>query len=74
MTSADAIKIPGFAIRIELPDAPVKLTPQIAAEPARTNGLLASVRTFAGSFSRTEKFLTALALVSLFLVIAYLSA
>lgn len=73
LAAGDTIKIPGFAIRIELPNTPVKLSPPTPAEPAQTNGL-ASVRTLLGSFSRTEKFLTALALASLFLVLVYLSA
>ena len=71
LTAADSIKIPGFEIRIELPNTPAKLSPTMAAEPEQTRGPLASVRTFAGSFSRLERFLTALALASLFLVIVY---
>jgi pSer/pThr/pTyr-binding forkhead associated (FHA) protein len=73
LTSADTIKIPGFEIRIELPNTPAKPSPTMPAEPERARGPLASVRTFAGSFSRGEKFLVALALASLFLVIAYLT-
>jgi pSer/pThr/pTyr-binding forkhead associated (FHA) protein len=73
LTAADSIKIPGFEIRIELPNAPAQFSPMTAPEPERSRGPLASVRTFAGSFSRLEKFLITLALASLFLVIAYFS-
>jgi pSer/pThr/pTyr-binding forkhead associated (FHA) protein len=71
LSAADSIKIPGFEIRIELPDAPAKSSPMTPPQPEPARGLLASVRTFAGSISRLEKFLIALALASLFLVIAY---
>jgi pSer/pThr/pTyr-binding forkhead associated (FHA) protein len=71
LTAADSIKIPGFEIRIELPNLPAKSSPMMAPELERARGPFASVRTFAGSFSRLEKFLIALALASLFLVIAY---
>jgi predicted component of type VI protein secretion system len=74
LTAGDTIKIPGFAIRVELPNTPANLAPTIAVEPERARGPLSYVRTFAGSFSRTEKFLITLALASLFLVIVYLSA
>ncbi|HKA01652.1 MAG TPA: FHA domain-containing protein [Candidatus Solibacter sp.] len=74
MNAADTIKIPGFEIRIELPDTPARLSPVMPAEPARARGPLASIWKFAGSFSRGEKFLIALALASLFLVFLYLSA
>jgi len=71
LSAADSIKIPGFEIRIELPNMPAKSSPVTAPEPERGRGPLESVRIFAGSFSRLEKFLTALALASLFLVIVY---
>ena len=74
VTAADRIKIPGFEIHIELPNPPARLSPSMAAEPERARGPLAAFRTFAGSFSRGEKFLIALALASLSLVIAYLTA
>jgi predicted component of type VI protein secretion system len=71
LSAADSIKIPGFEIRITQPNAPAEPVPMITPEPERAQGPLAFVRTFAGSFSRLEKFLVALALASLFLVIAY---
>jgi pSer/pThr/pTyr-binding forkhead associated (FHA) protein len=82
LTHSDEIKIPGFEIRIDLtnistpedrqilPPAPVVLQP---AEPARAGGPVEFLRVFGASLSTVEKFLLALALSTLALVVLYLA-
>jgi pSer/pThr/pTyr-binding forkhead associated (FHA) protein len=89
VTSLDAIQIPGFEIRIEVPE-PVKAPEQVkvdetpapppeplapeAAEPQQGALAAGSVRTFLDSFSTLEKLLIVLALLTLTLVVIYLAA
>jgi pSer/pThr/pTyr-binding forkhead associated (FHA) protein len=74
LAPADAIRIPGFEIRIELPNTSAKPIPQDTAVPERTRQPLDFARTFAASFSRIEKVLIALALATLLLAAVYLFA
>jgi predicted component of type VI protein secretion system len=69
VTPSDTIKIPGFAIGIQLPG--VSAPPDGA--PAPTRGPLAIVRSFSATFSTGEKLVVVLALATLALVAAYFS-
>jgi predicted component of type VI protein secretion system len=79
---ADAIKIPGFEIRIDLPDIPAVnsqhaaaiVVPEAAAEPVQAKGPLASLRAFGASLSKVERLLIALALVTFTLVALYFAS
>ena len=80
----DAIKIPGFEIRIELPEAPAvngqptpaaaPVPPGAAVELAPAKGPLAFVRAFVSSLSKVERFLIALALATFALTALYFAS
>ena len=74
LVPADSIKIPGFQIRIEFPNASLKVAPTVTAGPVRNRRHLESAKAFAAGFSRVEKLLIACALATVFLLAAYLSA
>ena len=84
LTPADAIKIPGFEIRIDLQDvaaaegqqapAAAAVVSETSAAPVRTGGPLESVRDFGASLSRVEGLLIALAVATLALVVLYFAA
>lgn len=83
LTTADAIKIPGFEIRIDLTKSSADKNPQTslpavavpkAAPDARAGGPLEFVRSFGTSLSRVEKFVVVLALATLALIAVYLAA
>jgi predicted component of type VI protein secretion system len=77
VTSTEAIRIPGFEIHIESgslkaerkqPAAPAS---EAAAEPVRVGGRLKSVLALGASFSKLDRFLIALALATIVLVVLY---
>jgi predicted component of type VI protein secretion system len=83
-TPADAITIPGFEIRIDLTNtsvtggaqlaaAPVPIVREADGEPLRTGGQLTILRSLGASLSRVERFLIALALATVVLVVVYLA-
>jgi hypothetical protein len=80
---ADAIKIPGFEIRIDLPEFPAvngqpaptaSVLPDAAAEPVQAAGPLAFVRAFGASLSKVERLLIALALATFALIAIYFAS
>jgi pSer/pThr/pTyr-binding forkhead associated (FHA) protein len=82
LTPADAIKIPGFEIRIDLPDAApdrktqatVPSVPETPTALERTRGPLEPVRNLWASLSRVEKLLIALAVGAIVLAALYLQS
>jgi predicted component of type VI protein secretion system len=81
VTPAEAIRIPGFEIRIESGSSigverkqAVAPPSQAAAEPARVGGRLEAVMAFGASFSKLDRFLIALALATIVLVVLYLTS
>jgi predicted component of type VI protein secretion system len=64
-TPADAIQIPGFDIRIEMPEQ--------VGSPPRAGGPLASARSFGAALSMLDKCLIALALTALSLIGIYMA-
>jgi predicted component of type VI protein secretion system len=84
LTTADAIQIPGFEIRIELPNLSAADGQQArsaapaasgtSANPAGAGGPLQFMRDLEASLSKVEKLLIALALASFVLVLVYLAA
>jgi predicted component of type VI protein secretion system len=78
LTSADAVRIPGFEIRIELPNTPGPeaqparpAIPAASVEPVRRGGPLQHLRDLSASLSKIEKLLIALALAMFALVGLY---
>jgi pSer/pThr/pTyr-binding forkhead associated (FHA) protein len=67
LASSDAIKVPGFEIHLEPQNVPRETIP----EPVRAGGPLDSVRAFGASLSKLERFLIALAVATLVLVVLY---
>ena len=83
LTPADAIRIPGFEIRVELPEKPasesqsarpaIPATSVTPSEHLQTGGPLHAVRNFSASLSKVEILLIALALATFILVALYLA-
>jgi predicted component of type VI protein secretion system len=76
LAPGDAIKIPGFQLRIAPQDTPAAApaAPQTTAQPARVDGPLGALRNVGASLSKVERLLIAFALATLGLVVLYFTS